>query len=1630
MANVTVTVSEPNVTVSTANISNVSVAQSVSNITVSNVATVANGEVITSLLSVTDNGGDGSLTYASNTGVFTYTGPSAAEVRAHLSNTAPILYDATTGVISANVDAIFSNTLANNWFTSQTTDNLTEGSTNLYFNGKNTDQLAEGSTNLYFTNSRANTWFSTQTTTGLAEGTNLYYTTARANSAIVDYLDGADISLAGLTVTGNADINQFNTNVVITPVSASTNSNIVFNSTRGKVIHSGDFGISTNENSVDDIDQLFFDNSSNVTISLVNTGGPGAALPSAPGVFTVENIRGFTGGTRPDPNRTYEMFKVDIENNPYNDTAGAQYRTKVTGNVVFNREQNRLVQSFYTGAGATGYEPLWTGAFEGKWHLPKANVGNINVAQGHPTNDSNTSIYDMAIVTGTRNSSGGSGPFYDDSQGISYSATSYRFDAGNAVVSGKTASEVETRWQKIWVPKTPPMPYQKVLSNVWPVTSVNYEGTYTAHNSLYINNDGGIFLDNDPDNGTYDGNSGISYGGTPSANSNENLKLNRYISVTNPASNSGVSANIANLNLVADRLGSTYGGVGNATIVENKGIIATLVTDYDTPMFAVEKRSGTNGIRSNTVTRAFKVDAGGNVTINEAFTLPNADGSLNQVLVTDGNSTVTWQDQSGSNASVVQYISENALTVGGNLTVNGNITANGNLNYENVTDLYVTDQKITLNSNAATDATVEIIANRPVAGSNTIIRWNETDDKWQFTNDGSTFYNLATSTSDVAEGTNLYYTTDRANSAIDAYQGNINTAGTITATGDITTSGFFEGDLNGAVTTDVYNNTGGTLTKGQAVYLTGSNTGDTPHVALADADDATKMPALGIIRENISNASTGQVVTSGVMNFASHGFTAGADLFIGTTAGALSETAPTGATGLIQKIGKVISTTHIIVQGAFRTNATPNLDEGKIFLGSSSNTAISVTPDSNFTTTGNAFSLSNSLTDVNTIATETDADLTFKVGNVVIRDITKNSVEFNSSASQDTGYRFTQIAGLDGIANFGITQSSAANANVTTTQIGGLFVGKTGTGSGSGNFPSDGTITTTAGSPYVQITGLSTTDTDGNLINLGTGTPTAKSHTDLATHYANNMVLVGGFGHETGYSIGGFPIGTKTAALISSDSGGNANIQMSANATVSDTFNAGTSTLSFPYFGLYHTINAGGNNSASGKTLALTGYSPATFGFTRFAIQGAMTLQNVLDGQNGANNSSISNLIQSFSSTTILDDSSNPITPSEFTVNDYDPFYSNFNMVALSENVHNKNIDEADSNDKLLPKYDRFPGGIVISSSKKGSLSSRQLPNDNLNNFGMNIYHDGLSHWTNSYNDGGSVSTGLNFFQHSDNTFQTTASLITRGGPRIMLGQYNGNANEGAENWYTRDNMEIGKFSWYGQSGTTGTPGSTLTPTAFIQATADGDMTSSDAVSMRHFARGTDGGKNAFLIYHKSNTSIGTKDVISLGAAPAISSGNLVLDCSTLGEEWANVKSTGFYSAGVVEATGNVIGGNVTTTGTVQGDTTVLKAFNETTVALGNQSGDISSSLNATNGSIYTVTATGGITINSIANAVAGTSMTIIITQDGTGSHALTSSMKFAGGDKTLSTAGGSIDVIAVFYDGTNYYASLTKAYA
>ena len=87
---------------------------------------------------------------------------------------------------------------------------------------------------------------------------------------------------------------------------------------------------------------------------------------------------------------------------------------------------------------------------------------------------------------------------------------------------------------------------------------------------------------------------------------------------------------------------------------------------------------------------------------------------------------------------------------------------------------------------------------------------------------------------------------------------------------------------------------------------------------------------------------------------------------------------------------------------------------------------------------------------------------------------------------------------------------------------------------------------------------------------------------------------------------------------------------------------------------------------------------------------------------------------------------------------------------------------------------------------------------------------------------------------------------------------------------------------------------------------------------------------------------------------------------------------------------------------------------------LGTTSGTITP--NFTNGAIQKITLNGNLTFSAFTTPVAGQSITLIIDTNGTG-RTLTSTMKFAGGNKTMSTTD-TIDVMTVLYDGTNYLAN------
>jgi hypothetical protein len=102
----------------------------------------------------------GDLAYNSSTGVFSFTERTDAEVRGLVSATGSLSYNSTTGVMSFTMPA-------------QNTSNVTEGS------------------NLYFTNARADARIAAASTSDLSEGTNLYYTDARADARVALIVDSA-----------------------------------------------------------------------------------------------------------------------------------------------------------------------------------------------------------------------------------------------------------------------------------------------------------------------------------------------------------------------------------------------------------------------------------------------------------------------------------------------------------------------------------------------------------------------------------------------------------------------------------------------------------------------------------------------------------------------------------------------------------------------------------------------------------------------------------------------------------------------------------------------------------------------------------------------------------------------------------------------------------------------------------------------------------------------------------------------------------------------------------------------------------------------------------------------------------------------------------------------------------------------------------------------------------------------------------------------------------------------------------------------------------------------------------------------------------------------------------------------
>lgn len=130
----------------------------------------------------------------------------------------------------------------------------------------------------------------------------------------------------------------------------------------------------------------------------------------------------------------------------------------------------------------------------------------------------------------------------------------------------------------------------------------------------------------------------------------------------------------------------------------------------------------------------------------------------------DGNLSL-----STSGSTLVASLNSN-VTVSGSLVIGGDLTVNGTTTTLNTETLAIEDNIITLNSNVtgspSANAGVEVERG---SSTNVSIRWNETNDVWEYTNDGTTYSEIgsgagttvsATAPASPTEGMTWFNTTD------------------------------------------------------------------------------------------------------------------------------------------------------------------------------------------------------------------------------------------------------------------------------------------------------------------------------------------------------------------------------------------------------------------------------------------------------------------------------------------------------------------------------------------------------------------------------------------------------------------------------------------------------------------------------------------------------------------------------------------------------------------------------------------------------------------------------------------------------------------------------------------------------
>jgi hypothetical protein len=219
---------------------------------------------------------------------------------------------------------------------------------------------------------------------------------------------------------------------------------------------------------------------------------------------------------------------------------------------------------------------------------------------------------------------------------------------------------------------------------------------------------------------------------------------------------------------------------------------------------------------------------------------------------------VTLTNNSGETATptiaIGQAVATNSNVTFNDLTVSGNLTVSGTTTSINTETLTVDDNVVVLNNNVTGSPTENAgIEVERGTSANVLIRWNETNDKWEVTNDGTVYGNIVTSADSgtvtstmIADGTIVNGDINASAAIADTKLATISSAGKVsnsatTATDANTASAIVARDASGnftagTITAALSGNASTATTLATARNIAGQSFNGSANISIAPTD--------------------------------------------------------------------------------------------------------------------------------------------------------------------------------------------------------------------------------------------------------------------------------------------------------------------------------------------------------------------------------------------------------------------------------------------------------------------------------------------------------------------------------------------------------------------------------------------------------------------------------------------------------------------------------------------------------------------------------------------------------------------------------------------------------------------------